>query len=285
MVPPLPTPAASLSTPEPVLKWAGGKRRLIEQYRSHLPLRFKNYHEPFFGGGALYFWLQHRGKLQGRRAYLTDVNSELINFYQVLQASPVEFHQLLAQHALHHGTDHYYHVRGQNRNDLNCIERAARLLYLNRTCFNGLYRENSKGEFNVPIGRYKNPRIYHLQGLQAASLSLQGSDLDVCSYLDVQQRAQPGDLVYFDPPYHPLTPTSSFTSYTQHNFNEADQVRLAGLFRDLKARKVKVLLSNSDTPLIRDLYKGLKIVEIQAGRAINSRADRRQKITELLIIG
>lgn len=281
------TRASKISHPqaEPVLKWAGGKRRLVEQYARHLKGKFGNYHEPFFGGGAVYFWLWSQGKLKSRQTRLSDINPELINFYQVLRSRPDDLIGLMDSHQSRHSQEHYYHVRQLVPAELEPLERASRLLYLNRTCFNGLYRENSKGQFNVPMGRYKSPRISHPEGLLAASSALSQAVVELAPYLEVEQHVQPGDLVYFDPPYDPLTSTASFTAYTQHNFSSQDQRELAELFRRLRDKKVKVLLSNSDTPLIRELYKGFRTVEVSAARAINSKADRRQKITELLIIG
>lgn len=270
---------------QPVLKWAGGKRRLVEQYSRHFPTRFKSYHEPFFGGGAVYFWLRGLGRLEKRSCRLTDINPQLINFYRILQTRSEELYEHLRRHEQHHDESHYYQVRAQRPADLDEVARAARLLYLNRTCFNGLYRENSRGEFNVPMGRYKSPRIFHPEGLAAANRALAGASLSCAAYLEVEQVAEKGDLVYLDPPYHPLNPTSSFTSYTQFDFSGEDQVRLAEMFSRLCEKGVKVLLSNSDAPLIRELYRGYEQVEIRAARAINSKADARQKITELLIVG
>ena len=269
---------------EPVLKWAGGKRRLLEQYTRHFKKPFTNYHEPFFGGGAVYFWLRAQGKLEDRACYLTDINPELINFYQVLKGHPEALFGFMLDHQEKHSEEHYYLTRGLDLSKMSDVERAARLLYLNRTCFNGLYRENSQGKFNVPMGRYKSPRIYHPEGLTAASAALQPAILECRAYSDVEERALPGDLVYLDPPYHPLTSTANFTSYTQRSFTEQDQEALALLYTRLTERGVRVLLSNSDTPLIRKLYKKFRKFKIQAARAINSRADRRAKITELLIV-
>ena len=280
-VPPVPADAKA----DPVLKWAGGKRRLVDQYAPHFPREFGAYHEPFFGGGAVYFWLWNQGRLQGKECHLNDINPELVNFYQVLQGQVDDLGAVLERHQERHDEVYYYEMRARKPAELSPVERAARLLYLNRTCFNGLYRENSRGQFNVPMGRYKNPRICHQEGLRAASSALLRASLGCAPYREVAELARPGDLVYFDPPYQPLTTTSSFTSYTQHDFSEDDQAELAELFRQLAARKVLVRLSNSDAPLIRKLYKGFKKVKIQAARAINSKADRRQKITELLIVG
>jgi DNA adenine methylase len=280
-VPSVPAPPMA----HPVLKWAGGKRRLVEQYARHFPTRFNAYHEPFFGGGAVYFWLRGLGRLNARSCRLTDINPQLINFYQVLQSRSEELFPHLREHQDRHDESHYYQVRAQRPEELDEVARAARLLYLNRTCFNGLYRENSRGQFNVPMGRYKRPAIYQPEALSAASLALRDATLVCAPYLDVEQQVEAGDLVYLDPPYHPLNPTSSFTAYTQHDFSEADQVRLAELFHRLCDKGAKVLLSNSDAPLIRELYRGYQQVKIQAARAINSKADGRQKITELLIVG
>lgn len=281
----MPPSTRVISVGEPVLKWAGGKRRLLGQYADHLPKRFSHYHEPFLGGGAVYFWLKKLGRLKKKQVWLSDVNPELVNFYRTLQSRCEELIALLSGHQEQHGEEHYYKVRGQQPSSLDEVSRAARLLYLNRTCFNGLYRENSRGEFNVPIGRYHNPRILDPNGLRAASKALQECSLLEQPYLAVEERAQTGDLVYFDPPYQPLNPTSSFTSYTQHDFNEDDQRELSELFARLAKRKVRVMLSNSDAPLIRELYQKFRQVDIQAARAINSKAERRQKITELLILG
>ncbi len=273
-----------LPVAEPVLKWAGGKRRLLEQYTRHFKKPFANYHEPFFGGGAVYFWLRAQGKLEGRATHLTDINPELINFYQVLKGQPEVLFDHMQDHHDNHNEEHYYLTRGMDLSTMSDVERAARLLYLNRTCFNGLYRENSRGRFNVPMGRYKSPRIYHPEGLTAASVALQQASLECRPYSDVEARAEAGDLVYLDPPYHPLTTTANFTSYTQRSFTEQDQEELAQLYARLTERGVRVLLSNSDTPLIRKLYKSFRKFKIQAARAINSKADRRAKITELLIV-
>lgn len=273
------TPAPSAL---PVLKWAGGKRRLIEQYAPHFDLEFENYHEPFFGGGALYFWLWSQGRLEGKTATLSDINAHLINFYRVLRVSPEQLLQRLKEHQKKHNVEHYYETRAKKpRKD---ITRAARLFYLNRTCFNGLYRENSKGQFNVPIGRYRNPRIHDPDSLNAASLALQDARIEHSGYKKVEERAKAGDLVYFDPPYHPLNTTSSFTSYSKGSFTADDQAELAGCFRRLAEAGVHVRLSNSDTPLVKELYKDFRQVSVQAARAINSKANRRHKITELLIV-
>lgn len=268
----------------PILKWAGGKRRLLGQYEKHFPTEFGSYFEPFVGGGAVFFWLRERGLLQGKRVVLNDINPELVNFYQVLRDQCDELIKELEIHAKKHDSDYYYEVRARDRNSLHPVAQAARLLYLNRTCFNGLYRVNSKGEFNVPVGRYKAPRICDPERLQKASEALHQAEIRLGGFGQVADEAQPGDLVYFDPPYVPLNTTSSFTAYTRENFRPEEQAELARTFRELSQRKVKVLLSNSDTPEVQSLYAQFQQVPILAPRAINSKGDRRQKVTELLVL-
>lgn len=263
--------------PGPVLKWAGGKTQLLAQYEPHFPRRYGSYFEPFVGSAAVFF------HLRPRRARLSDVNAELIDLYRVLQADVDRLIHLLAEHRELHGEEHFYRVRAQDPTGLDDFARAARTLYLNKTCYNGLYRVNSRGGFNVPFGRYKNPGILIEGRLRGAARALQGVELQVEGFEKVLDHAQKGDLVYFDPPYMPLSVTSSFTAYTRWSFGEAEQRRLAEVFAELARRKVKVLLSNSDTPLIRDLYAGYRVITVQATRCINSKADGRRAINEVLV--
>ena len=260
----------------PVLKWAGGKGRLLAQYQPYFPTDYRRYYEPFVGSAAVFFYLQPT------QARLSDVNAELITVYQILQTRVEELLSQLAVHSERHNKDYYYQVRAEAPEDP--VRRAARTLYLNRTCYNGLYRVNSRGGFNVPAGRYKNPRILHPERLLAASQALQGVRLEVAPFESVLGEARKGDLVYFDPPYQPLSATSSFTAYTRDSFGVPQQELLAQLFRKLAKKKVKVMLSNSDTPLIRKLYEGFQLVEVRAPRFINSKADRREAIGELLVV-
>lgn len=253
----------------------------MKQYEEHFPTEFGSYFEPFVGGGAVFFWLHEQGLLQGKNVVLNDINPELHNFYSVLQTDCEELIRKLAEHQRRHGHDYYYRIRKQSPR--KAVFRAARLLYLNRTCFNGLYRVNQKGQFNVPMGRYKNPLICDEEGLRAASEALRGARITLGSFKDAVSEAKKGDLVYFDPPYVPLNPTSSFTSYTKENFGLKDQQELANTFAELVQRGVKVLLSNSDTPLVKELYEEFHQYQILAPRAINSKAEKRQKISELLI--
>jgi DNA adenine methylase len=269
-------------TPRPFLKWAGGKGQLLNDLigRIHQARPFGRYHEPFVGGGALFFELMRTRKIEGS-AYLSDSNPHLIAAYIGVRDHVEEVVALLEKHAGRHCRDHYYSVRAQA--PLDRPAQAARIIYLNRTCYNGLYRENSKGLFNVPIGRYVNPMICDSENLRAASTALQAARLDVRAFESVLDVAESGDLVYFDPPYHPISKTSSFTGYHKNGFGEQDQRKLAAVFAALDRKSVKVLLSNSKTDFVEKLYAGFRIEEVYATRSVNSRADRRGKISEALV--
>ena len=262
-------------SPRPFLKWAGGKSKLIQQYIPYFTQDFNNYYEPFLGGGAIFFHLLPKS------AVLTDINPELINVYRCVRDKVEPLIALLAEHQHKHNKDYYYRVRQHSYN--TDIERAARLIYLNKTCFNGLYRENSKGKFNVPIGQYKNPKICHPDLLYSASAALESAEIDVRGFAEVVNYAKSNDLVYFDPPYYPISNTSNFTAYSRYSFSKDDQIQLRDVFAELAIRGVKVMLSNSDCDLIRDLYSEFKIHNISAARAINSNAQKRGKIAELLV--
>jgi DNA adenine methylase len=261
--------------PRPFLKWAGGKSRVISQYQPHFP-EHSTYYEPFIGGGAVFF------HLMPNQAVLSDINEELVNVYRCIQAHVDDIIERLLVHQKNHCKDYYYSVRSHHSDDN--VERAARLLYLNKTCFNGLYRENSKGYFNVPMGRYKNPKICDPSLLKSASRALQSVAIASEPFESILNRAHsPEDFVYFDPPYYPISATSNFTGYNRYSFTKDDQIRLRDTFVSLAERGVKVMLSNSDCPFIRELYDGFNIHVIHAARAINSNAKKRGKITELLI--
>ncbi|MGI0495178.1 DNA adenine methylase [Alkalinema pantanalense CENA528] len=270
--------------PRPFLKWAGGKSQLLPQYESFFPRDYRTYYEPFLGGGAVFF------HLRPKKSFLADINLEVINVYRCIRDDVHNVIDLLREHHDRHCEDHYYHVRSQVMvNDEwfwtgNHLERAARILYLNKTCFNGLYRENSKGHFNVPMGKYKNPSIYDPDLLRACSASLKSTRIEPVGFEEVLKYAKSSkDFVYFDPPYHPISPTSKFTSYNRYSFLEAEQTQLRDVFAKLCDRGVKVMLSNSDCEFIRELYAGYNIHTIYASRHINSNGSKRGKITELLI--
>lgn len=265
--------------PRPFLKWAGGKARLIQQYIPYFPTYFKTYYEPFLGGGSVFFYLHER---QAAKAFLTDINAELITTYRCVRDDVEKLIDLLKEHQLQHSKDYYYRIR--TTIESSELKKAARLIYLNKTCFNGLYRENSKGEFNVPMGRYKKPNICDLSNLRLASVALQSAEIEIRSFEKVLNNASNSeDFVYFDPPYYPVSTTSNFTSYSRYAFNENEQYRLRDVFVELAQRGVKVMLSNSDTSFIRNLYKDFNIHTILARRAINSNAKKRGKINELLV--
>jgi DNA adenine methylase len=269
-------PTEYLATPaKPFLKWAGGKAKLVPEIVKRFPERFHRYHEPFIGGGAVFF------ALEPAKAVISDINADLITTYQVIRDNVGELIDALGEHEA--TEDHFYQVRAQPAVTLSPVQAAARTIYLNRTCFNGLYRVNRKGQFNVPFGRYANPRICNVENLLAASQSLQGVDIRVSSVFDIARRVRRGDLVYFDPPYDPVSPTASFTSYARDGFGRYEQEKLARLFASLAARGVTVVLSNSDTPFVRELYARYRVDTVYARRAINSRADRRGPVTEVLV--
>lgn len=271
-------------SPRPFIKWAGGKTQLISQYADYFPDGDLNYYEPFVGGGAIFF------HLQPARSRLIDINLELINVYRCVRDQVEELIDRLEQHQQQHCSEHYYQVRSQLvvSDDWfyqgNNVDRAARLIYLNKTCFNGLYRENSKGHFNVPLGSYKNPAIYDPEILRADAIALQSAQIEPGSFEQVLQYAQSSeDFVYFDPPYYPISPTSSFTAYNRYSFSEEKQVQLRDVVAELSDRGVKVMLSNSDCEFVRDLYKDFNIHTIYATRNINCNAEKRGKITEVLV--
>jgi len=263
----------------PFLKWAGGKGQLLKQFEPYYPDRFARYFEPFIGGGAVFFSMA--AKQQDLRATISDCNFELINCYQVIQNHVDELCFALREHL--NDADHYYRVRAMDVSALNPISRAARLIYLNKTCFNGLYRVNRSGKFNVPFGKYKNPRIVDDTNLRNVSRLLQRTDIRHSNFDESLEQARKGDFVYLDPPYQPLSTTSNFTSYTATSFSSADQERLADTFRKLSNRGCLVMLSNSDTELIEDLYRGFNLHRVMATRAINCKGNSRGRISELLI--
>ncbi|MEA5602755.1 DNA adenine methylase [Nostoc sp. UHCC 0252] len=264
------------TSPRPFLKWAGGKSRLIQQYIPYFPKSYKNYYEPFLGGGAVFFYLQPSA------AVLTDINAELINTYCCVRDRVEELISLLKEHKIRHNKDYYYSVR--NYSGGTEIEKAARLIYLNKTCFNGLYRVNSQGKFNVPLGRYENPNICSESLLQVASEALSHAKIKQADFTEVLNHATSSDdFIYFDPPYYPVSETSYFTAYSSYRFAEDQQVELKDVFEKLAGCGVQVMLSNSDCEFIRNLYSSFNIHTISASRAINSNAQKRGKITELLV--
>lgn len=267
--------------PRPFLKWAGGKSRLLPALVRRLPDTFGTYHEPFLGGGALFFHMASQGRIT--RAFLSDINSALIDAYVGVRDHIHDLIARLSEHARRHDHDYYYQIRDQAPADADIVERAARMIYLNRTCYNGLYRESRSGRFNVPIGRYRHPRICDEPLLRAASEALSPAEIHCAPFHQVVERAAPGDFVYLDPPYHPVSGAASFTSYHRSGFSEDQQRRLGLIFRRLADGGVDVLLSNSDTGLIQEIYGGLRRDQVQVPRSINSRGSGRGAVNELII--
>jgi DNA adenine methylase len=260
----------------PFLKWVGGKRQLLNDLRAHLPARFGTYHEPFVGGGALFF------DLQPKAAVLSDMNERLIRTYRGVRDHLDDVVALLKTYP--YDKAFYLDARTWTIDERSDAEVAAWMIYLNHTGFNGLYRVNSRNIFNVPFGRYTNPNICDEPTLRACSRVLKGVDLHISSFRSVLERAVRGDFVYFDPPYIPLSVSSSFTSYTSDNFGIEKQVELRDVARELKSRGVRVMLSNSSAPAVRELYRGFKLIEVQAQRRVNSQVSGRGRIAELLIL-
>lgn len=257
--------------PRPFVKWAGGKRQLLDILHAAAPECFGRYYEPFIGGGAFLF------SQLPNHATISDANPELINCYQVIRDDAEALIRSLLRHRNEEA--YFYDVRAKDLAKMTAVQRASRFIYLNKTCFNGLYRENSSGQFNAPFGRYQNPKIADKENLRAISRYLQTSDVEIhCGgYQTVLAQAQPGDFVYFDPPYVPLTKTASFASYVKGGFGPDHQQALAQTYADLSQRGVRVMLSNSNTRVIHDLYRNFNIRIIHATRAINSRGAKRGK--------
>ncbi len=275
-----------LITPKPFVKWAGGKRQLIPIINQNLPESFGTYYEPFLGGGALLFHILW--KKNNQKCSVSDLNSDLVLAYTVIRDRPDSLIISLKNHEKNYQTDsnsYYYSVRESNPR--SAIEKTSRLIFLNRTCFNGLYRVNSKGKFNVPLGKYSNPNIVNEENIRSVSHILQSNRTSIkCRDFEaVLHDAKKGDLVYFDPPYQPVSTTANFTSYTNKDFTYDDLKRLAELCLRLDSKGCKVLLSNSDSKEVADIFwkKPWKVTKIEANRSINSNSKKRTGHFELLI--
>ncbi len=267
--------------PRPFLKWAGGKAQLIPEILKRIPEEFSAYHEPFLGGGAVFFALFRQGILDNKPVYLSDNNPELINAFRVVRDEAEQLLKKLAKLRNKNNSHDYYRIRDQRPR--SPVNRAARLIYLNRTCYNGLYRVNSRGRFNVPFGRYKNPRIYDPENILAVSRALQEVNIHLEDFEKVLERASAGDFVYFDPPYYPVSETANFSSYTSSGFSQKDHERLAEVFEALVEKGVFVMESNSDTEFTRQTYRRWHLHRVLAKRAINSNPSGRGAIAELII--
>ena len=264
------------------VKWAGGKKQLLGQFEKFFPKKIERYFDPFVGGGAVAFYLL-KTHLEIKKIYLSDINEELIITYNALKNNIEELISLLKEYKSKHNKEFYYQIRAEDVKKLSKVQIAARFIYLNKTCFNGLYRVNSKGGFNVPMGSYKNPAVCSEDELREISKLLQKDDVAVKQFYDSVKEAKSGDFVYFDPPYYPLNEKSSFTTYTKDNFLEKEQEHLAKTFKELDKRGCKVMLSNSDTNFIKSLYKEYTINLVSARRMINCDATKRGIINEVVV--
>jgi len=267
-----------LKISKPFVKWAGGKRQLIGLLLDNSPPEYKRYIEPFVGGGALLF------ALRPSKAIISDINPELINAYKVIRDNVNELIKSLRSHK--NESEYFYDIRGLDVANLCEVEMASRFIYLNKTCYNGLYRVNSKGRFNAPFGRYKNPNIVDSENLKEISKYLNSNDIKiVCKdYKTICKMARKGDFIYFDPPYHPISKTASFTKYARGDFIENDQIELASVFSEVDKKGCFALLSNSNTKLINELYSLFNIKRISANRFINCKKELRGKtLNEVLV--
>jgi DNA adenine methylase len=278
----------------PFLKWAGGKRQMLGKIAPLVPPQFHNYFEPFLGGGALFFYLASRAQVDPNfsfHAFLSDSNPQLINAYLAVKDNVEQLIKILKRHQKNYERSpetYYYQMRKQWDTDSLTIDQAARLIALNRTCYNGLYRVNRQGKFNVPLGSYANPSICDEVRLRNDSIALNrvSASIKAIDFELALKDAREGDFVYLDPPFDPLSSTSNFVSYTKDGFAVAEQKRLARVFKDLDRRGCRVLLSNSDTVMIRDIYSNYQRTTVLAQnvqRAINCRGALRTNSTELLI--
>ncbi len=271
--------------PKPFIKWVGGKRQLLSQFRKlnlYPPEKFNidtgNYFEPFVGGGAVFF------DLLPEKAHLSDLNGELVTTYNVIKNDVENLIKSLKKHKV--TKEYFLKIREQNPENLSDVSIAARFIYLNRTCFNGMYRVNSKGKFNVPYGKHNNPLVCDETNLRKVSKALQKVQIKHQDYKAILKHVKKGDFIYFDPPYYPVSKTSTFTAYTKESFLDKEQLELRDTFLELQKRGCFVMLSNSDSGFINKIYsgyKGISINKVEAGRAINSKGSGRGKITEVLI--
>lgn len=274
---------------KPILKWAGGKRQLLKDIKIYMPEReIGTYYEPFLGGAAVLL------NFAPKHAKVNDLNTDLINVYEVVKSQPDELMALLDEHKHAHTKDYYYYIRALDRDEnsfrmLTRVERAARFIYLNKTGYNGLYRVNSKGQVNVPLGSQKNPAIFEPDNLKEVSNYLNKNKIELCNedFKVFLKDVKNGDFVYLDPPYDPVTETAAFTTYQKDGFTKKNQEELRDLCVELHKKGVKIMVSNSYTDFICNLYSDksiFRIIEVYASRSINSKASGRGKIKEVIII-
>lgn len=262
--------------PKPFVKWVGGKRSILKEILPRIPQRINDYYEPFVGGGALFFEITDRA----RHSHISDLNADLVVSYQIIKTRPLELVDLLRAHEKNHSKEYYDNIR--NKQDLiDPVENTARFIYLLATCFNGLYRVNKDNKFNTPIGNYQKPNILDESNIKSVNQILQNTTIKYQDFQKIKPRY--GDFVYFDPPYHP-TKNNSFTKYVKNGFTEKDQERLRDFALSMVDNGVNVMISNSNTDFIKNIYKKHFIIEeIEAPRVINCKPNERNSITELLI--
>ncbi len=271
--------ASSSDRLRPFVKWAGGKTQLLDEIVRRMPSDFGCYIEPMVGGGALFF------RIRPERAILGDLNSELILTYRAVQQRVDSLISALGAHK--HSKSHFYKVRNADRESSfwswTEVERAARFIYLNKTCFNGLYRVNARGEFNVPFGEYKRPRIVQEEVLRSCSEALQGVELVSGTFDETVSRAREGDFVYFDPPYLPVSKTAHFTAYVKGGFHDQDQIQLRTVCSELDERGVRWMVSNSYHEATLRLWDGFNVEVVEASRSINSKGEKRGRVNEIIV--
>lgn len=273
---------ANRTVPYPFLKWAGGKGRMIGYIIPRMPPKIRTYFEPFLGGGAVFFELARQKRFEN--AVIGDCNEELVNAYKVIKGDIDKLVNELQTGDYKYGKANYLRIRALVPQNLTNLQRAARMIFLNRTCFNGLYRVNKKtGAFNVPFGKYKNPVICDEPNLRAISEALKNVEIIRTDFLSIVDGAQKGDTVYFDPPYVPISETSKFTSYNMRGFDEADHRRLAECFGNLSGRGVCCVLSNSFAPLVVELYDKYGMQKLMGARSIGGPASYRKPVKEIIV--
>ncbi len=269
-------------TPRPFLKWAGGKTKMIQHILPFVPEKVEKYYEPFLGGGALFFDLFRRKRF--RRAVLGDENEDLIRTYKCLQKDCDALIECLRGEKYVYDRDAYLAIRAEDTSGFSDVEKAARFIYLNKTCFNGLYRVNKLGKFNVPFGKYDDPIICDEANLRGVSTALKKARVERCDFAASVKDAKVGDFVYLDPPYFPLSDTSKFVSYTEKGFGLAEHSQLSVVFADLARRGVSVVLSNSLCETTRQLYRDFEIIEVSASRNVGGPADYRKNVKEMMVV-
>ena len=267
----------------PILKWVGGKRQLLDEILPLIPSKITTYVEPFVGGGAVLF------ELQPKKVILNDFNAELINVYKIVKENPIQLLELLEIHDSLNSEKYYYNIRHLDREEsyisISNIEKAARIIYLNKTCFNGLFRVNQAGQFNSPYGRYKNPNIINKPTILAMSKYFNNNDVKMLNgdYKKALKGLRKGSFVYLDPPYMPISSSSSFTGYTENGFSFEKQKQLKEECDKLNSKGINFLLSNSYHPVIRELYSDYETIIVKARRSINSNGNKRGEINEILV--